>query len=231
MARPSTLPPPERGEWIPMTYEEFLAWAPEGMRTEWTDGEGIVYMTNSDRHQALVILVVSLLDTFGRLFGLGRVSIAPYGMELRPGGPYREPDVMFVLAEHLDRWSRQRLHGPADLVFEVLSEDTAREDLGRKREQYAALGVFEYVLIDARPGRHEFAYLQLQGSGRYQPVVPDEHGRYHSTVLPGFWLDPEWFRQEPLPDVEDLLLLLAPDAYEARILAKIRARRGVTDEP
>jgi hypothetical protein len=26
MAQPSTLPPLVRGEWIPMTWEEFLAW-------------------------------------------------------------------------------------------------------------------------------------------------------------------------------------------------------------
>ena len=135
-------------------------------------------------------------------------------MELRPGGPHREPDLMFVRTEHLDRWSSQRLHGPADLVFEVLSEDTAREDLGRKREQYAELGVPEYVLIDARPGRHEFAYLRLGDSGSYAPVAPDEHGRYHSTVLTGFWLDPTWFRQERLPSPMSLLRRISPGAWQ-----------------
>ena len=213
MVQPLTLPPLVRGEWIPMTYEEFLAWAPEGMRTEWTDGEGIVYVSNSDRHQALIVLVVSLLESFVRLFDAGRVSIAPYPMLLRPGGPHREPDVIFVRAEHLDRWSRQRLHGTADLAVEVLSEDTAGEDRGRKREQYAALGVTVDVMIDARPVRHEFAYLRLDADGSYQPVEPDASGRYHSAVLPGFWLDPDWFRQEPLPGVERLILRIAPEAY------------------
>ena len=231
MVQPSTLPPRVRGEWVPMTYEEFLAWAPEGLRTEWTDGEGIAYVTVSDRHQALIVLVVSLLKSFVGLFDAGRVSIAPYPMVLRPGGPHREPDVLFVRTEHLDRWTGQRLHGPADLVFEMLSEDTAGEDRGRKRDEYEALGVPEYVMIDARPGRQEFAYLQLDESRSYQPVAPDDHGRYHSIVLPGFWLDPAWFRQEPLPDVEDLLLAIVPDAYEAWILAKIRARRDAADTP
>ena len=231
MAQPSVLPPLVRGEWTPMTYDEFLAWAPEGMRTEWTDGAGIAYVTASDRHQALILLVASLLDGFAKLFGLGRVSTAPYAMLLRPGGPHREPDVLFVRAEHLDRWTRQWLHGPADLAVEVLSEDTAREDLGRKREQYAALGVPEYLILDARPGRHGFAYLRLDEAGHYLAVAPDAQGRYQSAVLPGFWLDPEWFRQDPLPDVEDLLLAIAPEVYETRLLAKIRARRSAPETP
>ncbi|HEY7031148.1 MAG TPA: hypothetical protein VH482_07480 [Thermomicrobiales bacterium] len=50
MVQQTSLPKLVRGEWVPMTYEEFLAWAPDGMRTEWTDGEGIVYTKASDRH-------------------------------------------------------------------------------------------------------------------------------------------------------------------------------------
>ena len=223
MAQPTVLPPLVRGEWTPMTYEEFLAWAPAGMRTEWTDGEGIAYVTASDRHQALILLVAALLDTFARVFGLGRVGTAPYPMVLQPGGPHREPDVLFLRTENLDRWTEQRLHGPADLVVEVLSEDTAREDLGRKREQYATIGVREYLILDARPGRQEFAYLRWDEAGRYEPVAPDTEGRYHSTVLPGFWLDPAWFRQDPLPGVERLMLRIAPAAYRRyfeRLLAE-----------
>jgi Uma2 family endonuclease len=222
MAQPTVLPPPVRGEWIPMSYEAFLVWAPDGFRTEWRDGEGIVYVTTSDRHQALIGLVYTLLEALVRLYGAGRVSMAPYPMELRPGGPHREPDVLFVRDEHLDRWTGQRLHGPADLVVEVLSEDTAREDLGRKRDEYEALGVAEYVMIDARPGRHEFTYLRLDAEGRYRPVAPDERGRYRSTALPGFWLDPIWFRQDPLPNPLTLLRRISPDAWR-RLVDEVEA--------
>ena len=213
MAQPSVLPPLVRGEWTPMSYEAFLAWAPEGMRTEWTDGEGIVYSSASDRHQSVIGLVLALLSRFVRLTGAGRVSFAPYAMLLRPGGPHREPDVLFVRSEHLDRWTSQRLHGPADLAVEMLSEDTAREDLGRKRDQYAALGVREYLILDARPGRQEFAYLRLDDAGRYQPVQPDADGRYHSAVLPGFWLDPVWFGRDPLPSPTAVLRRISPEAW------------------
>ena len=225
----AVLPPIVRGEWTPMTYEEFLAWAPEGLRTEWTEGEGIAYVTAGDRHQALVLFGGSLLEAFVRLFELGRVRTAPYPMELRPGGPHREPDVLFVATANLHRWTPQRLKGPADLLFEFLSEDTAREDQGRKRREYEALGVPEYVMADARPRRDDFAYLRRNAEGHYQDVVPDERGRYHSEVLPGFWIDPDWFRQDPLPRVESVMLEIAPKAYAAWLLAEIKARGGGTN--
>jgi Uma2 family endonuclease len=209
-----------------MTYEEFLAWAPEGMITEWTEGEGIVHVTAGNRHQALVLFGGALLEAFVRLFGLGQVRTAPYPMELRPGGPHREPDVLFVANAHLDRMGEQRLRGPADLVFEYLSEATAREDQGRKLQDYQDLGVPEYVMADARPRRDDFAYLRRSESGLYLPVQPDAEGRYHSLVLPGFWLRPEWFRRDPLPRVETVMLEIAPEAYAEWFLAEIRARRG-----
>lgn len=211
-----------RGEWFPMTYEDFLTWAPEGMRTEWRDGEGIIYMTVGDRHQALVLFASSLLDVFTRVFRLGRVRTAPYPMELRSGGPHREPDVMFVAKSHLDRMTEQRLKGPADLLFEFLSEETIREDRGRKLNDYERLGVPEYVMADARPRRFDFKYLRRDESGRYQPVNPDEEGRYHSTVLPGFWLDPNWFREDLLPNPMTLLRRISPEAWR-QLVAEVEA--------
>jgi len=225
MVQQTTLPRLVRGEWLPMTYEQFLAWAPDGMRTEWTDGEGIVYMTTSDRHQAIVLLMASVLDGFVRLFGLGRVSFAHYPMKFWPDGPHREPDVLFVATDHLDRWSEQRLHGPAGFAFEALSEDTAGEDRGRKRNQFEALGVPEYVMADSRPGRHTFVYLRRNAAGHYEDVEPDQDGRYHSEVIPGFWLDPRWFRQDPLPTAEQLLLQVAPDEYRRYLVTLLDSTR------
>jgi Uma2 family endonuclease len=222
MVQSVTLPPRVEGRWLPMRYEEFLAWAPEGARTEWTEGEGIVYVTAGDHHQAMIMFASSLLGEFVRLFGLGRVSIAPYPMELRPGGPHREPDVLFVATAHLDRWTPQRLKGPADLAFEFLSEDTAAEDKGRKRREFELLGVPEYVMADSRPNRFDFAYLRLDATGHYQDVEPDPQGRYHSQVVPGFWLDPDWFRQDPLPNPLTILRRISPEAWR-RLVAEVEA--------
>ena len=72
----------------------------------------------------------------------------------------------------------QESKGP-DFVLEVTSASTRREDEGRKREVYAALGVEEYFLYDPRG---EYLAPPLQGyrlqAGEYRPLPS-------LTVLPG----------------------------------------------
>jgi hypothetical protein len=54
--------------------------------------------------------------------------------------------------------------------------------------------------------------LVLGNDRRYAPVAPDEAGRYRSVVLPGFWLDPAWFRPDPLPKLDALIAAIVTDA-------------------
>jgi Uma2 family endonuclease len=230
MAQLSTLPSLKRGEWIPMTWEEFLAWPIEG-KTEWVDGWGIAYVSNVIPHVRVVRFLEALLDLFVRVFDLGEVfsDNALLRIASRPSG--REPDVFVVGREDLGGVQHRWFEGPVLLAIEVLSDDGVGRDLVEKRAEYEQAGVREYLVIDGRSGQRDLTYLRLNATGRYDAVAPDEDGRYRSATLPGFWLDPEWLRQEPLPDIEDLMLAMAPETYEAWILAKLRARRGTAGVP
>jgi len=230
MAQPTTLPPVVEGRWLPMTFEEFLAWAPDGVQAEWVAGKGIIHVSNSTRHGRLLDFLIHLLRAYLRLTGLGEVFSSTVLLRLpgRPAG--RMPDLFVVRTEHRDRIRAQWCEGPADLVVELLSEESAARDRTEKLPEYETAGVPEYVMVDVREGQRGFEYYRLDERGRYQAVAPDEQGRYHSLVLPGFWLDPNWLWQDPLPDVEDVLLTVAPDAYEAWIMAKLRARRRAASE-
>ena len=220
-----TLIPLVRGEWIPMTSEEFDAWVPEGLQAEWADGKGIIFVATSTLHALLLGFFTDLLRGYVRLFDLGEVFSAPVELRLPPNGERREPDVFVVLKSDLGRVRRLWVDGPAAFAAEFTSEHSVREDRFVKLRSYATAGIREYPIIDAREGKDGFEYNRLNDAGDYEPVEPDAQGRYHSEVLPGFWIDPRWFRQDPLPRVESLLLEIAPDAYEAWLLAKIRARR------
>jgi Uma2 family endonuclease len=112
---------------------------------------------------------------------------------------------IFVRREHLDRLSQDRLDGPADLVIELVSDSSTKLDRDDKFHECQSAGIPEYIIIDPRPRRHRVEYYLLNAEGKYLPLLPDDLGRYHSTVLPGFWLDPEWFRQDPLPDDVELV--------------------------
>ncbi|MDP9372091.1 MAG: Uma2 family endonuclease [Chloroflexota bacterium] len=219
MARP-VIEPAHAGERrLPMTYEEFQAWEDEGRHGEWVDGEVIVFMPPTDRHQALAFWLGRLLAFFADLFDLGEVRVAPLEMRARPGGPAREPDVLFVAREHLDRLTPARLVGPADLVIEVVSPDSVTRDRVDKLAEYQEAGVREYWIVDSGSGQERADFYQLGADGKYRAVPPDADGYYRSAALPGFRLRHDWLRQNPLPKPLTLMKEIAPQALRAEVRA------------
>lgn len=183
-----------------MTYEEFLKWADEDTLAEWVNGEVVTYTPALDRHQDLVRFLTSVLGIYVEAYGLGVIRPAPFQMKLEHG---REPDLLFVAREHLERLKETHLDGPADLVVEIVSPESAGRDRGEKFYEYERAGIPEYWLIDPQTKRAEF--YQLTATGQYQLVPPDAEGIYRSVVLPNFRLRVKWLWQEPLPPVLDVL--------------------------
>ncbi|NOZ05216.1 MAG: Uma2 family endonuclease [Chloroflexi bacterium] len=183
-----------------MSYEAFLASFDEDTYAEWVNGEIIMMSPANDRHQDLSGFLESVLRSFVETHDLGIVRSAPFQMRLADTG--REPDLLFVAQEHLDRLRKMYLDGPADLAVEIVSPESMGRDRGEKFYEYEAAGVREYWLIDPERERAEFYRLE---EGRYRLVEPDTEGRYHSAVLEGFWLQVDWLWEEPLPRVLDVL--------------------------
>jgi Uma2 family endonuclease len=199
-----------------MSYEAYLAWAGEDVHAEWVNGEVIVQMPPKPRHQQVVAFLLQLMGLFIQLFQSGRLLPAPLEMRAIPDGPAREPDLLFVAREHLDRLTETRLSGPADLVVEVVSDDSVARDRADKFYEYQAAGVKEYWIIDPRPGYERVDFYVLDDKGRYTPVPVDADGRYHSTVLTGFWFQVDWVLATEPPEV---LQVLAQVVGPQRLLA------------
>lgn len=142
----------------------------------------------------------------------------PFQMKLAATG--REPDLLFLASEHLDRLKKAHLEGPADLVVEVISPESFSGDRGEKFHEYESAGIPEYWLID--PDHEVAEFYQLDARGRYQLIPADEHGIYRSRVLPGFWLRVTWLWQEPLPETEETLLEIVGAAYADFLRERIR---------
>jgi Uma2 family endonuclease len=225
--QPATAPTAQ-GQRLRMSYEEFLAWADEDVHAEWVDGEVIVQMPPKRPHQRVVAFLLQIMGPFIQLFQLGELLPAPFEMRAIPDGPAREPDLIFVAREHLDRLSQERLSGPADLVVEVISDDSVARDRADKFYEYQEAGVREYWILDSRPGRERTDFYVLDDKGRYRPVPPDADGRYHSTILPGFWLAVDWVTSVDPPAV---LTALAQIVGPQKLLEAIEAstRMGNTD--
>lgn len=173
-----------------MSYEAFLAWADENTHAEWVKGEVIVYMSAKPIHQKMVTFLLAILDLYVRLFNLGEVSVAPLQMRLATSG--REPDILFLAKENQNRMSESYLAGPADLVIEIVSDESVYRDRQTKYREYQEAGVREYWVIDPRPGKNRADFFHLEQDNQYTLFATEDNDWVKSTVLDGFSLQPAW---------------------------------------
>jgi Uma2 family endonuclease len=172
---------PPQGYW---SEEEYLSL--DGNRVvEFTDGYLEVLPMPTLSHQMIVLYLYRALLGFVEAGQLGKVVVAAYPVHVRPGA-YREPDVVFFLAEHAARASEQFAEG-ADLVMEVVSPGGRERDLELKRDEYAAAGISEYWIVDPKLAR--ITVLRLEGDhyavhGEFKPGE-----RASSALLSGFTVD------------------------------------------
>src|SRR4051812_16084240 len=108
---------------VPMSYEEFLKDIKEATHAEWVNGETIIFMPPLIRHQQIVGFLYGLLLNFVQHYQLGEVLTAPTEMKVTTESNAREPDILFIANEHLDRLTQKQVAGPADLVVEVISPE------------------------------------------------------------------------------------------------------------
>jgi Uma2 family endonuclease len=126
---------------------------------------------------------------------------------------------MVVTTEHLDRLTSDQLDGPADLVVEVISDESVSRDRGEKFYEYQDAGVREYWIIDSRPDRQRADFYVLDANQRYRPVPIADDGTYRSTVLPDFWLRVDWMWAEEPDALKALAQVVGPD----KLIEAIRA--------
>jgi Uma2 family endonuclease len=208
-----------------MSYEEYLEWADEDVHAEWVGGRVIVQMPAKYFHQVLVDFLSKLIGLYVDAFGLGQVLIAPFEVKLWPGGPAREPDLLFVSKVNQERLTEDRVVGPPDLVVEIISRGSVHQDRVDKFDEYERAGVQEYWLLDNRPKRKRALFYRLDESGQFQQVAIEE-GIYHSAVLPGFWLRLEWLWQEQPNMWLALAEVIGPEKVQQALQDALHADRG-----
>ncbi len=158
----------------PMSYEEYIDWVDEDTHAEWVDGEVIVYMPPFEAHRTLLNFLNRLLAEYVEFEAHGVVFIAPFEMRLLAQKSARQPDLLVIKNENLDRLRRERLEGPADLVVEIVSGDSVRRDRQEKYREYRDAGVREYWVIDSRPGRNRADFYHLDEQGQYDLVGTED---------------------------------------------------------
>lgn len=217
----ATIEKEEEATTLQMSYEDYLEWADEDVHAEWVDGWVIVQMPAKYVHQVLVNFLSKLIDYYSEVFDLGQVLIAPFEVKLWPGGPAREPDLLFVSKANRDRLTEDRVVGAPDLVIEIISKGSIHQDRVDKYDEYEKAGIQEYWLLDNRPKRKRALFYRLDESGQFQSVAVED-GIYHSAVLPGFWLRLEWLWEEQPDALRALIEIVGLEKMQSVLLQKQR---------
>lgn len=137
------------------------------------------------------------------------------------------PDVFVVkgLAKGLRRTYKLWVEGRApNVIFEITSRSTKRQDVREKHKLYAELGVNEYFIYDPL---EEYLKPPLQGfqllrAGEYEPILPDEQGRLLSQEL-SLWIMIETGYLRLIDVQTGQKLLWTAEEKEARFFAELEA--------
>jgi len=196
-----------------VSYEDFLTQY-DGQHVEWINGVVIKMPTVGPQHNRLTRFCIVLLDDYLSLSKLGGdIFHAPMVMKVDPNLPRRAPDV-FVILPHKRHLIRENdVAGPADLVIEIVSPGSQRQDRVDKYREYERGSVPEYWLLD--PTRQETLFHQLNENGVYDLVAPDKNGVYHSRVLKWLKIAVATFWRDPLPQgiqVTEMVKAMLKDA-------------------
>ena len=119
----------------------------DGNRYEVLDGELFVTPQAAYRHQYIARDLAFILHAYCRRYGIGEV-VGPGAVIF--GKNELQPDVQVIPGHHppLADTKWEDLPTPL-LVVEILSESTARRDVGKKRAAYLRIDIPTYWVVDA----------------------------------------------------------------------------------
>lgn len=178
---------PAQGHWTERDYLNLESVCGHSIRAELSRGRLEVLPVPTQTHQLIILFMVYILDAFSQAHAPGVVLFSGIRVRLkgRKQNGFREPDVVYMKAEHAARQHDAYWEG-ADLVMEVVSGDPEdrERDLVVKPKENAAAGIPEYWIID--PEQQVVRVLTLAGKtyrlhGDFR--AGDQAG---SVLLPGF---------------------------------------------
>jgi Uma2 family endonuclease len=178
---------PPQGSWTEEEYLNLEERYGDTIRVELSNGNLEVLPVPTQTHQLIVLFLVQSLTAFTTNHAPGMTLFSGIRVRLGKGkrARFREPDVVYMKAEHAHRRHDEFWEG-ADLAMEVVSGDAKdrERDLVTKPKEYAAAGIAEYWIID--PDERRIRVLTLVGK-TYR--VHGEFGlgtEATSVLLPGF---------------------------------------------
>ncbi len=194
----SPLTPPVRRKGI--TEREFLKWyaaQDETVHAEWANGEIVLMSPENTLNANIAVFLTCLLDGFAKHGDAGVVLADGIQLRLPKVRARREADLIFIARQRAGIVMPTFVDGAPDIVFEIVSPDSTTRDYREKYLEYQKSGVREYWIVDPMAQRVEaYALSATRGYSR----IPETDDTVRSRVLPGFYVEPAWLWQRPLPN-------------------------------
>ncbi|MEO5360967.1 MAG: Uma2 family endonuclease [Nitrospirota bacterium] len=114
--------------------------------TEIINGEEVVSPSPFRKHQEILKRLNRIIDRHVEANSLGRLYFSPLDVILEEGVNRVQPDILFIRKENaviLQDWIR----GVPDMVCEIVSPGSYRQDIDVKKAIYEKYGVPEYWLV------------------------------------------------------------------------------------
>jgi Uma2 family endonuclease len=168
-----------------MTAAEFFELPESNSPIELLNGELVVSPTPIPVHQDAVGNTYTLLKQIAKTVG-GKAYVAPLEIYFDDDN-VPQPDVMWIAPANLHIIGEKRLESAPDLIVEVLSPSTAKNDKESKFRLYERYGVREYWVVDPV---HQLVDVWLLTEGHF--VWQGAYGvgdTFASPVLSGQTID------------------------------------------
>ena len=165
--------------------ERFTEELDEDVKAEFINGQVVVHSPVRLGHLNASFFITNLLGNFVMPRSLGMIAVEKCFIRCTRND--YEPDICFFTQAKCAGWEPdKKIFPPPDLVVEILSPSTERNDRTIKMRDYARHGVGEYWIVDADAESVE-QYTILPGTNEYR--LNSRFARHElliSTVLAGF---------------------------------------------
>lgn len=177
----------EKKEEKKITVQEFFEMElEEGYFYELINGHIVQKRTPTPSHQKIVTDLTTIIDTFTTKKQLGDCYVSPLDVFFDKYNN-TQPDVLFIKKDRLFIVTNDGIMGQPDLIVEVLSPSTYRNDRTVKKDLYCQFGVPEYWIVDLK--NQAIEVYSLENDDYTMTSFAIEKGEIESKVLEGFKMD------------------------------------------
>ena len=163
------------------TYKDYLSFSDE-KRYEIIEGEKSILPSLNTYHQKIFRRLGEKISGFVYSNDLGEVFYAPYDVVLSDEDVV-QPDILYVSRERLDIITEKNIQGSPDLIIEIISGYSEKQDRIEKKKAYSKHGVKEYWIVD--PASQSIEVMILGELGYTTIGIYGKDENLTSSVLKG----------------------------------------------